>query len=124
MWWGLRDMSRGADAVGSTSNEAGIAVSSSLATASLVFGLVMPLMFWAALPLAVVAVVLNRRFLASCLRERGLVFAVAAFCIHTFLSWFICAGASVAVVRSSIGKIGWSEPHTSESKVLEAGDVA
>lgn len=123
MWWGLRDMSKGADAVGSTSTEAGIAVSSSLATASLVFGLVMPLMFWAALPFAVTAVVLNRRFLVSCLRERGLLFAVAAFCIHTFLSLFVCAGAGVAVVRSSIGKIGWPQPHTSESKALETGDV-
>ena len=123
MWWGLRDMSKGADAVGSTAKEATVAALSSLATASFAFGLVMPLMFWVALPLAVAAIVLNRRFLASCLRERGLLFAVTALSIHTFLSWFICAGASVAVVRSSIGKIGWSEPHAPESKVLETGDV-
>ncbi|MCH8150554.1 MAG: glycosyltransferase family 2 protein [Planctomycetes bacterium] len=123
MWWGLRDMSKGADAVGSTSKEAAVAVVSSLATVSLAAGLLVPLMWWVALSLAAAAIVLNHRFLASCLRERGPLFAVAAFCIHTFLSWFICGGAGVAVVRSSIGKIGWSAPRPPKSQVLETGDV-
>ena len=100
MWWDLRAQSPGADAVGSTAREAAIAVLSTLLAVTLVGSPLIPAIAWIGLVLGLAAIVLNRRFLGLCWRERGFAFTMIAFAMHTFLSWFICAVAAGAVMRS------------------------
>ena len=110
MWWDLRSMSPGADDVGSTSHEAAIAVLSTLMTIAWLSAIFVPSMWLAGLVLAVAAIGLNHHFLRLCLREHGLTFTVVALAMHTFLSWFICAGAAVAVLKSLVHRLGRSAP--------------
>jgi len=123
MWFGLRDQSRGADAVGSTSKEATVAVLSTLATLLLIVAVVLPYAVWGAGLFGVLAIALNSCFLSMCLRRRGLIFMLAALGMHTFLSWFICAGAAVAVAKAFFAKFRLSTGGTAASPVMEVGDV-
>ena len=124
MWWDLRDQSRGADAVGSTAKEATIAIVSTLMSIALLGSVVFPVIASAALLLGSAAVVANRRFLGLCWQERGFAFTMVAFAMHTFLSWFICAGAAVAVLRSGTRAVREALRLKSSRTMTETGDAA
>ena len=101
MWLDLRSQSPGPDDVGTTSREAFVAMAATGMTLTLLVALLHPAMVWAAGALALTTAWLGRGFLRLCLREYGVRFMAAAFACHTFLAWFICAGATLALSRTA-----------------------
>ncbi|MBU0718439.1 MAG: glycosyltransferase [Planctomycetes bacterium] len=123
MWWDLRSMSPGADDVGSTSHEAAIAVLSTLMTIAWLSAIFIPSVWLAAFGLTVAAMGFNHRFLRLCLGEYGLTFTAVALAMHTFLSWFICAGAAVAVLQSLMRRLRRLGRSTPGGQCVEASDA-
>ncbi|MBI4718677.1 MAG: glycosyltransferase [Planctomycetes bacterium] len=100
LWWHLRHRGGGADAVGSTWREAAVAASSTVMTLAALAAPWQRGSAWVAAGFAAAALGLNQRFLRLCLARRGPAFTLLAFALHTFLSWFICAGAAVAMIQA------------------------
>ena len=123
LWWQLGDLSPGADDVGTTSREALVAILSTLMTLFVLAGLIWPILLWAALLVGVGAIVGNYRFLGLCWRDQGPLFVIGAFAGHTFLSWFICAGGLVALVKSLIRRCCRGSFAGPASRKLEANDA-
>lgn len=123
MWWDLRSMSPGADSVGTTTTEAAGAILCTLTSVCLMAGILHAAAWLAAGGLAVAAIVANRRFLLFCLREHGLAFSLASFTCHTFLSWFICAGGTVALLRSIWRRLGRTLRPAPAGAAMESGDA-
>lgn len=101
LWWALRGRTAGADDVGSTSREAAGAVLCTLLTLAVIVGLIVPGVWYAVVALVLAVLLLHRSFFRLCMLHRGPWFTVRALVAHVFLSWFICAGAAVAILRSA-----------------------